>query len=225
VTHFDADMAPPGWAGIRDGHPGTWISAAGSAGPGITWWVLQAATNADGRTATTRPDAAQLREQRRRILTGLLGDGAVRWRCPDCGSSEHGRPTWELGSVSTSDIIAPDRSCQWLALAVGPAELSIGIDIVALNLPKVAARAMLRYLTPREQELAARLGAARMWARKESLAKARGTGLLGQLSAAAPDGPLDTLAGGVNVLDIDPSDLAAVRVTALLGALAWVSGP
>jgi hypothetical protein len=202
-----------------DAQPSRQVWATGSPHPGINWWLLRlpAGDSTDPRAMPRDP----ARAIRRRALADLFAGPPICWHCPDCGSPEHGRPTWQLGCVSTSDLLTPDRAGQWLAVATGPAGLALGIDLVPRELPAPARRTMARYTTPEEREAAKQVGAARAWAGKEALSKARGTGLLGQRDAALPGGPLDTLAPEVHISDLDLGDGLADQ---LLASIAWVPG-
>lgn len=214
---------PPPTAAWRQGDPvqqlETNVEVSGATPQGIRWWLFGGRAGAPDRNGSNSLLGAQNRLRRRQLIAKTLGPPEARWHCPYCGSQQHGRPSWGGGSISTSDLLTSEPGWEWLALAVGPLELEIGIDLMATELGPSAGRTMARFLTPGELRLTEHMGLARVWARKESLSKARGTGLLGQPQASVPGGPLDTLADDVGISDLD---LGAPLSMHLLASLAWI---
>ena len=114
------------------------------------------------------------------------GDLTASYSCPDCGTGpelDHGRPGYLLHDAPVGLILSLSRSRGWALLAAGPAGVRVGIDlehssgVVFPGFDDVA-------LTPAERQLPAALAPdqatlwrTEVWARKEALLKARGTGL------------------------------------------------
>lgn len=205
--------------------------ATGSLGPGCQWWLARLDPNEapggghpswqagpdDLARAARMPDpAAAAFLQRRAMIAQLLGPPPVSWWCPRCGSAEHGRPLWPIGSVSTSDLTV--AGVDWLLVAAGPAWVGLGVDLTTTDVRAGLARALPRYLTPEEKSATALIGPARMLARKEALGKARGSGLLGQPDPGAPGGLLDTCAPSVTAA---PIPLPAQLATGLVAESVW----
>lgn len=222
MTGPAAGDPPPGEDG-RVGDPGPEPGAttliSGATPQGIRWLLMCGQAWSRDLNGTGSIVGEQGRSRRRALIAEVLGPPTPLWQCPDCGSSKHGRPTWGGGSISTSDLQQRDGGEEWLALAVGPREFDIGIDLVTADLSPIAGRTMSRFFTRGELRLADQVGVARMWARKESLAKSRGTGLLGQRLAGVSGGPLDTLALDVRIADLDLGPELSRR---LLASVAWV---
>ncbi|WP_024367034.1 4'-phosphopantetheinyl transferase family protein [Arthrobacter sp. TB 26] len=126
------------------------------------------------------------------ILSVRPGELTADYSCPDCGTGpelDHGRPGYRLDGAPTGLSLSLSRSRGWALLAagrgVGPgsAGSTIGIDLehssgtVFPGFDDVA-------LTPAERQLLTELPPDQadhwrtaVWARKEALLKARGTGL------------------------------------------------
>jgi 4'-phosphopantetheinyl transferase len=124
----------------------------------------------------------------------LLGPGAVTSGrlCPSCGSGGHGRP-W-VRHLGHQLHVSLSRSGPHLVTAI--ADVAIGVDV------EVDAVGVLPSLVLAPGETG---DLARVWARKEAILKARGTGLATPMSAvvladerwedlAAPDGYVAALA-------------------------------
>lgn len=205
--------------------------ATGSLGPGCRWWLARLdpqdgpgedlpgwqPSPADLARAGQMPDPAAAAFLRRRaMIAQVLGPPPVHWLCPRCGSAEHGRPLWPNGSVSTSDLTV--AGTEWLLVAAGPAWLGLGVDLTTLDVRAGLARALPRYLTPDEHSATDAIGTARMLARKEALAKARGCGLLGQPDAGEAGGQLDTFASTVSAA---PILLPAQLAPGLVAEMVW----
>lgn len=126
------------------------------------------------------------------ILSVRPGELTADYSCPDCGTGpelDHGRPGYRLHGAPTGLSLSLSRSRGWALLAagraVGPgsAGATIGIDL------EHSSGAMFPgfddvALTPAERQLLTELPPDQadhwrtaVWARKEALLKARGTGL------------------------------------------------
>lgn len=164
-------------------------------------WHVGEATAAEDERARAMVDRRRAAEflAGRRALRGLVAEVAgldpdrvlPRYECPDCGVGEHGSPGFAAredgdgGLVSAVPMAASaSRAGGWGLFAVEPvgddAGRAIGVDLVAVaefhrTIPEAAFSAAERRHLRRAGQPA--IAAARLWARKEALLKALGTGL------------------------------------------------
>lgn len=168
------------------------------------------------------------------ILSVRPGELTADYSCPDCGTGpelDHGRPGYRLDGAPARLSLSLSRSRGWALLAagraVGPGSVgaAIGIDLehssgaMFTGFDDVA-------LTPTERRLLTELPPDRadhwrtaVWARKEALLKARGTGLrVDPCSVEAFPEP----AGGNVLIELDTTALGLpagfAAALAVLGA-------
>jgi 4'-phosphopantetheinyl transferase len=129
----------------------------------------------------------------------LLGPGAVTSGrlCPACGSDAHGRP-W-VRHVGRMVHVSLSRSGPHLMTAIADVAVGVDVEVAAIGvLPELV-------LAPGESDDLESGDLARVWARKEAILKARGTGLTTPMSEvvlaqerwqdlAAPEGYVAALA-------------------------------
>ena len=150
-------------------------------------------------------DPTERRLQRRRRAfwhaTARAGVGEVVWSCPTCGDSGHGRPTVAGASLSTSS------HGDWAVMVIDRPDTFVGIDITPVRAPAEADAIAAGFFTPTEAQQRPTGGwtegpaFARLWSAKESLGKARGTGIAVP-SPQEPGGSLDTATSAVTVRDL-----------------------
>lgn len=111
------------------------------------------------------------------LFDQLRGNGpaTVGRHCPRCGSSEHGRPWARVGAVDVP--VSVSRSGAHLVTVVADGSVrAIGIDVEAVD-PGPAGWPLQEMLAPGEQLPPGPYAEARLWATKEAILKADGTGL------------------------------------------------
>jgi 4'-phosphopantetheinyl transferase len=164
-------------------------------------WPVGEATAEEDERARAMLDARRAGEflAGRRALRGLVAEAMgldperVRpaYECPDCGAGEHGSPRFAFreehdgGPVSAVPVTASaSRAGGWALFAVerlgDDGGRAIGVDLVAVaDLCRTIPVAAFSPAERRHLGLAAQpaLAAARLWARKEALLKALGSGL------------------------------------------------
>lgn len=122
------------------------------------------------------------------ILAARAGELTADYSCPECGTGpelDHGRPGYRLRGAPDGPLLSLSRSHGWALLAAvnpGPAT-AVGVDLEhrsGVGFPGFDDVA----LTPLERQLLTELPPDQtdhwrtaVWARKEALLKARGTGL------------------------------------------------
>jgi 4'-phosphopantetheinyl transferase len=164
------------------------------------WPVGEATAEEDERArALVDPRRAHEFLAGRRALRGLVAEASgldtervqPAYECPDCGVGEHGSPRFAFraddddGLVSAVPVTASaSRAGGWALFAVellgDDVGRAIGVDLVAVaDFQATIPGAAFSPAERRHLGLAARpaLAAARLWARKEALLKALGTGL------------------------------------------------
>lgn len=158
----------------------------------------------------------------RLALRGLVAE-AVRadpcavvpaYRCPECGEGEHGAPGFALvhdggGRLPLRVAASMSRAGGWTLLAAEATSSGrevgaphVGVDLTAVAdfrraIPDAAFSEAERRRVYGSGDPAAE--AARLWARKEALLKAAGTGLRGDLAG------VETL-GDLRVRDLEPRE-------------------
>lgn len=136
----------------------------------------------------------------------------VEQRCPDCGGTDHGRPT-----IAGADIhISLSHTRGWVAAVA--AEQPVGVDVERVR--PVVAGVLTRTLSEAEQawlrcQPDPERAFARLWVRKEALVKA-GHGRLAAasaLDALGTRGPAEQIAG-LHITDWHAADAVGVYVIA-----------
>jgi 4'-phosphopantetheinyl transferase len=131
----------------------------------VVWW-----SGADS------PDAASLllRDVVATILCVARGDVLLSRSCPQCGSSDHGRPVVLPVDGNPSPHVSLGRAGDLAVVAVSP-EAPVGVDVERLDAPRFAG---FDAVALHPHEIAPTLETrAVTWVRKESLLKATGDGL------------------------------------------------
>ncbi|MDQ4502643.1 4'-phosphopantetheinyl transferase superfamily protein [Sinomonas sp. ASV322] len=137
--------------------------------------------------------------------------------CPACGAGEHGAPGFALAASDDDGLDVPrparlpvaasmSRAAGWALLAVEPAggsaSVRVGVDLARpadfATIPEAAFSPSERVRLADSRD--ARVEAARLWARKEALLKALGTGL------RTDPATVETL-GDPRVVDVAPHNL------------------
>ena len=165
-----------------------------------------------GALATERSSRHALVAQ----LADRHGFGPIHWRCPWCGSDQHGRPLAPAVSISTSHhhglvAVVFDRQRRRVGLDLTAAVAPPEAEGIASLLFTPAERVLLHEAAPQEH------GFARLWSSKEALGKAHGCGLSLD-EPGAEGGVLDTVhhhdwlrqlealpTGVIGMLAIDPA--------------------
>lgn len=147
----------------------------------VRWWPLRTGSRAEADDAVSAHVGAEFGQ----------GEVVVGRLCPECGSSDHGRP-WARrvvpGGVGGPGRhvrvpVSLSRSAPHLVTAIGAGESGGELPGIGVDVEEVA-RVESRLepedvLAPEEFELLDRPGLdlARVWVSKEAIAKALGTGL------------------------------------------------
>ncbi len=133
----------------------------------------------------TREESRERFIRRRLAIRAIArghAQGDVAWRCPTCNGDDHGAPTLDGASISTSSY------GDALVVALAPQGWQLGVDVAPRHAPAEMIGVAKHLFTPQEQADSQPM---RVWARKEALGKALGVGL-SRDDAAAPRGMLDT---------------------------------
>ncbi|WP_427174216.1 4'-phosphopantetheinyl transferase family protein [Arthrobacter sp. 92] len=183
------------------------------------------------RIPSVRDEFLAGRIAQRALAAERLGVGPERltavYACPDCGTGpdvDHGRPGYWLDGAPSGLRISLSRSGGWAVLAAtaDPGTAAVGVDLehvsgvafpgfdsVALT---VGEQRTVEGLAPEDRDS----WRARAWARKESILKARGTGL--RVDPSALEG---AATAGVELRDLDVACLGLP--TGYVAALAVIA--
>ena len=107
-------------------------------------------------------------------IRAVLGDGpvVVGRLCPQCGSSDHGRPWARHGKDAIP--VSWSRSGVHLVTAVAPGTASVGVDVEEVA---AIARAWPDDVLAPDERAETAVERTRVWVAKEAILKAEGVGL------------------------------------------------
>lgn len=110
----------------------------------------------------------------------------ARFDCSSCGGVDHGRPGWTVDGEVVPLAVSLSRSGGWAVAAVEDARVTpvVGIDLEQINrfegteLDATVFTSAERFRIEGQDESGRPLLRAMLWARKEAVLKAAGTGLM-----------------------------------------------